>query len=129
MKKGWMGIAVLASALLASTAVYACWGWGNDFYMNGYGQGVSTQNMRGFQRDTLKLRESLMDKQLDLQDELATDVPDGKRVAALRREITQIQTQLQAVGDKYGMSNWGAGGNRGSRPASAGGCGCGMGCW
>ena len=126
MKKGLLGVAVVASALLASTAVYACWGLGNDYYMNGDGQGVSTQNMRGFQRDTLKLRESLMDRQLDLQDELAKDVPDGKRVAALRREITQIQSQLQATGDKYGMSNWGMG-NRGARPASTGGWGCG--CW
>jgi len=129
MKKGIVAVLVVMGALLGSSAVYAGWGWGNGWCMTGNSQGVSTQKMRSFQKDTLKLRENLMDKQLDLQDELNTDVPNGERVAALRKEIIDMQSQLQATGEKYGMSNWGMGGNMGQRHATTGNCGCGMCGW
>ena len=97
--------------------------------MTGTGQNVSTQKMRSFQQDTLKLRENLMEKQLDLQDELSMDVPDGKKVAALRKEIISLQGQLQAAGDKYGMSNRGMGSGSGNHNMMNNGCGCGMCGW
>ncbi|KAA0889680.1 hypothetical protein [Oryzomonas rubra] len=127
MKRGTVAIVAVVGALLASSAVYA--GWGSGWCMNGNGQNVSTQKMRGFQKDTLKLRENLMDRQLDLEDELGMDVPDGKRVAMLRREIINLQRQLQAVGDKYGIVNCGMGGGYGHRQMMGAGCGCGMSGW
>lgn len=126
MKKGVVAVVVVMGALLASSAVYAGWGWGGGGWcMTGNSQGVSTQKMRSFQKDTLKLRENLMDKQLDLQDEFSKDVPDGKRVATLRKEIIDIQSQLQAAGDKYGMTDWGMGSGSGNRSMMDYGCGCG----
>ncbi len=131
MKKGAVAVLVVMAALLASSAVYADWGWGGGWCMTGNDPGMSTQKMRSFQKDTLKLRESLMDKRLDLQEEFSKEVPDGKRLAVLRKEIVQIQSQLQAAGEKHGMSNWGMGGNMGmdgnmgQRQMGAGGCGCG----
>lgn len=129
MKTGMVAVIAVAGALLASSAVYAGWGWGGGWCMTGTGQNVSTQKMRSFHKDTLKLRENLMERQLDLQDELSMDVPDGKKVAALRKEIISLQSQLQAAGDKYGMTNWGMGGGMGHRQQMAGGCGCGMCGW
>lgn len=125
MKKGMVAVVAVVGALLASSVVYAGWGWGGSWCMTGTGQNVSTQKMRSFQKDTLKLRESLMEKQLDLQDELSMDVPDGKKVAVLRKEIISLQSQLQAAGDKYGMSDWGMGHNTGNRHMMDSGCGCG----
>ncbi len=130
MKKGIITVVAVTGALLASSVVYAGWGWGSGWCSTtGYGQNVSTQKMRSFQKDTLKLRENLMVKQLDLQDELSMDVPDGKKVAALRKEIISLQSQLQAAGDKYGMGNWGMGSGMGQRQAMTSGCGCGMCGW
>lgn len=125
MKKGMVAVIAVAGALLASTVVYAGWGWGGVWCSTtGYGQNVSTQKMRSFQKDTLKLRENLMEKQLDLQDELNMDVPDGKKVAALRKEIINLQSQLQAVGTKYGMTDWGMGSGAENRQMMNNGCGC-----
>lgn len=130
MRKVMIAAVAIMVALLATTAVYAGWGWGG-WCMTGNGQTVSTQKIRSFQRETLKTREALMEKQLDLQDELNKDVPDGKRVAALRKDIIELQSQLQASGDKYGVgNNWGMM-NSGSsqRQVMTGGCGCGMCNW
>ena len=97
--------------------------------MTGNGQNVSTHKIRSFQKDTLKLRENLMEKQLDLQDELSVDVPDGKRIAVLRKEIFNLQSQLQAAGDKYGMADWGMNSGSGHRQLVNTACGCGMCGW
>lgn len=127
MKRGMIAVVAVTGALLASSVVYAGWGWGGC--MTGSSQTVSTQKVRGFQKETLKTREILMKKQLDLQDEFNKDVPDGKRVAALRKEIIDLQSQLQAAGDKYGMADWGMVGGMGQRQAMTSGCGCGMCGW
>lgn len=129
MKTGIVAVIAVVGALLASSAVYAGWGWGGGWCMSGNDRNVSTQKMRSFQKDTLKLRENLMEKQLDLQDELSMDVPDGKKVAALRKEIISLQSQLQATGDKYGMTDWGMGRGSGHRNMTNYGCGCGMCGW
>lgn len=129
MKTGMVAVIAVVGALLASSVVYAGWGWGGGWCMTGNGQNVSTQKMRNFQKDTLKLRENLMEKQLDLQDELSMDVPDGKKVAALRKEIINLQSQLQAAGTKYGMTDWGMGSGSGNRNMMNYGCGCGMCGW
>ena len=125
MRTGMVAVIAVVGALLASSVVYAGWGWGGGWCMTGTNQNVSTQKMRSFQKDTLKFRESLMEKQLDLQDELSMDVPDGKKVAALRKEIISLQSQLQSAGDKYGMSDWGMGSGYGNRQMMDNGCGCG----
>lgn len=125
MRTGMVAVIAVVGALLASSVVYAGWGWGDGWCMTGNGQNVSTQKMRSFQKDTLKLRESLMEKQLDLQDELSMDVPDGKKVAALRKEIINLQSQLQAAGTKHGMTDWGMGSGYGNRQMMDNGCGCG----
>ncbi|ABL01280.1 hypothetical protein [Pelobacter propionicus] len=129
MRTGMVAVIAVVGALLASSVVYAGWGWGDGWCMTGTGQNVSTQKMRSFQKDTLKLRENLMEKQLDLQDELSMDVPDGKKIAALRKEIINLQGQLQTAGDKYGMPGMGMGNGPGHRNMMNTGCGCGMCGW
>lgn len=124
-----IAVVAVAGALFASSIVYAGWGWGGGWCMSGNGQNVGTQKMRSFQKDTLKLRENLMEKQLDLQDELSVDTPDGKRIAALRKEIFSLQSQLQAAGDKYGMADYGMNSGSGHRQMMNTGYGCGMCGW
>lgn len=121
-----VAVVAVAGALLASSLVYAGWGCGGGWCMTGKDQSVSTQKVRSFQKETLKIRESLMEKQLDLQDEFSKDVPDGKRIAALRKEIIDLQSQMQAAGEKYGMSG-GMGSGAGCRQMMNAGCGCGKG--
>jgi len=128
MRTGMVAVVAVAGALLASSAVYAGWGWGGGWCMTGNSQTVSTQKVRSFQKETAKARENLMEKQLDLQDEFAKDVPDGKRIVMLRKEINELQSQLQTAGDKYGMGNW-MGDGTGHRQQMTGGCGCGMCGW
>jgi len=131
MRRGLVAVVAVAVTFLASTVAYAGWGcgWGGNWSMTGSGQTVSTQKMRSFQKDTLAIRENLMGKQFDLQDELSMEVPDGKRIAALRKEIISLQSQLQAAGDKYGMADWETAGSSGHHQSAYAGCGCGMCGW
>jgi len=130
MNKGIIAVVAVVGALMASSAVYAGWGWGNGGWcMTGNSPNVSTQKMRSFQKESFKARESLMDKQLELQDEYSKDVPDGRKIAALRKEIANLQDQLQATGDKYGVGNWGTGGGMNYRQSAGYGCGCGYCNW
>lgn len=117
-----LAIMAVAGTLLASSAVYA--GWGDGWCISGNDQGVSGQKVRNFQRDALKL----MEMQLDLQDELSMDVPDGKRIAILRKKIIGLQSQLQAASDKYGIG-WRTSNSSGNHQMINVSCGCNMCGW
>ena len=97
--------------------------------MNGYGQSASTQQILSFQKETLTLREDLTEKQLEFQDEISKDLPDGKRIAALRKEINDLESQLQTIGDKSGVGNWSMGEGMGYRRMMYSGCRCGRYGW
>lgn len=122
-------ITTVAGMLLASSFAYAGWGWGGGWCMNGYGQSASTQQILSFQKETLTLREDLTEKQLEFQDEISKDLPDGKRIAALRKEINDLESQLQTIGDKSGVGNWSMGEGMGYRRMMYSGCRCGRYGW
>ena len=96
------GLAVLIGLFLTS-AVYAWWG-GHGM---GYGTGANVETMKKFQKETLSLRDELMTKEIDLQNEYNKPVPDTNRIGTLRKEIIDIQTKIQTVADKYGLTTSG----------------------
>lgn len=99
MKKAVVIGLIIVIGLLFVSAVYAWWG--------GYGRGTNIENVKKFQKETLSLRDELMTKQFELQDEYSKPVPDTNRIAALRKEIIDLQAKIQAIAEKYGISVWG----------------------
>lgn len=115
MKKAVVTIALvlLAGLLIAGTASAWCmWGGYGGWSRGGYGARygtVDTDKFRNFQKDTLSLREEMVAKNLELENEYDKPTPDPKRVAALEKEIIDLQTKIQEVADKYGISGSGRG--------------------
>ncbi len=93
----------VAVALLASTAVYAWWGG----YGMGYGTGSNIETIKKFQKETLGLRDELMTKNLELQNEYVRTVPDTGRIATLKKEIIDLEAKIQSIADKYNMPSGG----------------------
>lgn len=101
MKRSMIAGLVIVIGLLLTSAVYAWWA--------GYGTGTNIENVKKFQKETLSLRDDLMTKQFELQNEYNKPVPDTNRIATLRKEIIDLQAKIQAVAEKYGISAWGPG--------------------
>lgn len=92
------GLAVLIGLFLTS-AVYAWW----DGYGMGSGAGTNVETMKKFQKETLNLRDELMTKQMELQNEFNKPVPDTNRIVALKKEIIDLQAKIRTVAEKYGL--------------------------
>ncbi|MEW6740210.1 MAG: hypothetical protein ACOYU2_09640 [Nitrospirota bacterium] len=121
-------VLVAALGLFIAGGAYAWWGG----YGMGY-QGANPEAVQNFQTETLSLRQSLMAKQLELQNEYNKPVPDTNRIATLRKEIIDLQAKIQAVAEKYGVSGP-MGGHMGGMMMGrgmmgSGMCGCPMCSW
>jgi zinc resistance-associated protein len=103
MKKIMMISLAVLMGLFLSNAVYAWWG-GHGM---GYGAGANVETMKKFQKETLSLRDELMTKEIELQNEYNKPVPDTNRIGTLRKEIIDIQTKIQTIADKYGLATSG----------------------
>jgi hypothetical protein len=57
---------------------------------------VTPEQMRTFKRDTIDLRQELMNKRFDLQRENLKETPDKAKVAALEAEIAGLKEKLVA---------------------------------
>lgn len=104
MKKVSVAAMVVALGFLLSTFAYAAWYCGP-----GYGQQVDVNALRQFQKETLPLRDELIAKNLDLQNEYAKENPDQAKVAKLQREIGDLRTKIQGAAEKQGLPAWGPG--------------------
>ena len=91
----------VAVALILAGAVYAWWPGGG--YGMGYGTSANVETMKKFQKETLSLRDDLMTKNLELQNEYSKPQPDYNRIATLKKEIIDLQAKIQAVAEKYGV--------------------------
>jgi hypothetical protein len=114
-------VVALGMVLVAGVAV----AHGPEYY-----DGPGTGAVKKFQKETLSLRDELVTKQMDLEAEYQKAEPDTARIAALRKEIVDLEAKIQVVGDKVGVRTWGRGHDRGMMYRDAGwdGCGCGH-CW
>lgn len=124
MKKILGGILVAAVLLTAGVAA-AC-----DYCWSGHGPGhqagASSAAMKKFHKDTLALRDDLAEKQVDLAVEYDKAQPDAGRIAAIRKDIVDIEAKLQAAADKHGVRQGGRGHGRwmADGRGDRGGCGC-----
>ncbi len=103
-------LAVSLGLLLCGTVfAYAQWGWGQWGGPGmGYGSTTNIDNVKRFQKDTLSLRDELVTKQLELQNEYNKPTPDANRISALRKDIVEIETKIEASANKYGVAPWGS---------------------
>lgn len=124
MKKITVIALALVVGLILASGAYAWW----DGYGMGYGTGANVETMKKFQKETLSLRDELMTKQMELQNEYNKPVPDTNRVVALKKEIIDLQAKIQTVAEKYGISAGGPmGGMMGRGQMGRGMMGPGMG--
>ncbi len=101
MKKSAIIGLVIAVGLLIAGGVYAWWPGGG--YGMGYGTGTNVETIKKFQSETLSLRDAIMTKNLELQNEYNKPQPDYNRIATLKKEIIDLQAKIQAVAEKYGV--------------------------
>ncbi|WP_297212904.1 MULTISPECIES: hypothetical protein [Thermodesulfovibrio] len=131
-------VLLVALGLFIAAGVYAWWpGWGHGMgHGMGHGTGTNIENIKKFQKETLPLRDELITKQLELQNEYGKPTLDINRITTLRKEIIDLQAKIQAVAEKYGIGGP-MGGHRGSQMGGhmgggmmgPGMCGCPMCGW
>lgn len=135
-------VAVLAVlGLLAATAAFAGPWYGAGYergcgYGYGPGPGVNSETLRNFQKETLPLRDELMAKRIEIQEEYAKENPDLQKLASLKKDMVDLQTRIGESARKNGIERRGRGpfgeerGNRGGdcpyRDTARGGWGS---CW
>ena len=119
------GVVIAVGMVLAAGMAVAWDGYGPEYY-----GGAGTGALKKFHKETLGLRDELVTKQMDLDAEYQKPESDPARIAALRKDIVDLQAKIQVAGDKYGILAWGRGYGRGTMYRQAGwdGCGCGD-CW
>lgn len=120
MKKILGGVVVAAVLLAAGVATACDWCYG---HAGGSGRGTPAA-MRTFHKETVGLREDLAARQIDLAEEYDKDHADPARIAALRKEIVDIEAKLQVAADKSGLRPWGPGRGHAMMAGGSGRCGC-----
>ncbi len=108
MKK-LMGIMAIGLVLVLASAAFAWWDGPGMGYGPGYYSGANAETMKKFQKETLSLRDDLMTKQIELQTEYDKPAPDTARIAAIRKDMIDLQAKVQVIADKYGVPAWGSG--------------------
>lgn len=122
MKKITMVVVALSAMLASAGLVSAMWDGPGMGYGPGCSSGVKPETMKKFQKETFSLREEMMTKKLDVRAEYDKQEPDNARIAALRKEIIDIEAKIQVAADKYGIGSWGRGPGRGIMAGR--GCNC-----
>ncbi|MBI5199539.1 MAG: hypothetical protein HZA09_05950 [Nitrospirae bacterium] len=130
MKRGIIIGLVLVAGLILTSAIYAFGPWGGygmgySAQSGGYGTTVDIEAVKKFRKETLPLREELITKRLELQNEYNKTTPDKNRISTLRKEIVDIELKIQEKADASGFSTWG-GGMMGSGMMGSGMMGSGM---
>ena len=92
-----LGIMVFGvSAVYAGLPTWSGCGW--------FGPTTKVETLREFQKKTLAQRDELTVKQLELRQEYAKATPDQVRLAALQKEVGELQAGIQSSADKYGLA-------------------------
>lgn len=90
---------VVILGLLITSAVYAL-GYRGPCGVSNW-QTPDVEKIKKFQQETLSLRDELITKRLELQNECGKQVTDTDRITTLRQEIRDIRAKIQEVADKY----------------------------
>jgi zinc resistance-associated protein len=106
MKKVLVAALVVAMGLSLGGMAYAAWGGGPG---PGYGNQTDVKALRSFQKETLPLRDELIAKRAEIQNEYTKDNPDQNRIATLQKEMIDLRTKIQDSARKQGLSGYGPG--------------------
>lgn len=120
MKKILGGLLVAAVLLTAGVASACDWCYGHA----GGPSGGNPAAMRKFHKETVSLREDLSARQIDLAEEYDKDQADPARIAAIRKDIVDLEARIQAAADKSGVRQWGRGRGHAMMAGGSGRCGC-----
>lgn len=122
-----VAVLVVAAGFFIGTAAFGGWGYGyGPWYGN---QPVDVNKFKAFQKETLPLRDELMAKRMEIGNEYAKETPDQNRVAALRKEVIDLQTKIHGVAQRHGLPAWGPGPMAGRGSPGAGYGAMGRGGW
>jgi hypothetical protein len=122
---------VLSLSLLVAGSAFARWGDGYGMRgEKGYNcwndtdrSPVDLETVTKFRRETLPLRDELLVKRLEMGQEYNKENPDNDRIAQLRKEIADIQVNIEEIANKYDISGTGEGRrSRGGYGNCGGGC-------
>lgn len=113
MKKVLVVALVVAVGFSLGVLAYAASGGG---YGPGSGNQVDVKALQNFQKETLPLRDEMIAKRAEIQNEYAKENPDQNRIATLQKEMIDLRTKIQASAQKEGLTSWGPGYGRGYGP-------------
>lgn len=119
MKKIIGGLAIAAVLLTAGVASACDW-----CHHGGRTGGGNPAAMKAFHKETLSLRDDLGARQIDLAEEYDKDKVDPARIAAIRKDIVDLEAKIQAAADKLGVRPWGGSRGRAMMADRGGHCGC-----
>ena len=95
-----VALIVVFGALLSTVAVAA--------WTKGQGPGpdaqVDVNAFRNFQKETLPLRDEMAVKRLELRNEFSKTNPDQAKIAALKKEMIDLRTQISDAAKKNGST-------------------------
>ncbi len=134
-RKALLIFATLLGLLLSGAVLaYAQCGWGQWGGRGmGHGSAANIENVKKYQKETLSLRDELMTKNLELQNEYNKPAPDTNRIGTLRKEIIDLETKIETIADKYRVAPGGSMGygmrGRGMMGPGMMGSGMGWGCY
>ena len=98
MKKVLVAVLVAALALSLGGLAYAVGDTGP-----GYGNQTDVKAVRTFQKETLPLRDELIAKRVELQNEYAKPNPDQNRIATLQKEMIDLRAKIENSARKQGL--------------------------
>ena len=101
MKKCAKGCLVAVASIFLAGIVYADGGWWGPG-MN-YDTSANPAAVRKFQKETSSLRDDLAAKYVELQQEMDKTDYDPARVAAIRKDIVDIEARIQIAARKHGV--------------------------
>jgi hypothetical protein len=120
----------ILGAFLATTIVFAG-GVALAADATGMGPGATSgAKVRKFQKDTFALRDELAAKRADLQEEYQQPEPNSARIAALEKDIVDLEARIEAAAHRTGVRPWGPRYGRGmayggmAYGGGPGSCGC-----
>lgn len=93
-------VVVLAAALALSLGGLTYVAWAAD---PGYGNQTDVKAVRTFQKETLPLRDELIAKRIELQNEYAQPNPDQNRIATLQKEMIDLRAKIENSARKQGL--------------------------
>jgi hypothetical protein len=135
MKRNYLMLGGIVAAVLVAGVAFAQrggygpgpgMGYGPGSHMTGTNGNINVENLKKFQKETQALRDEMMVKRAELNNEYNKETPDAARMTELRKEIIDLQAKIRKSAETYGLNAGGPGPGAGrgyGRGMYGGGCG------